>query len=262
MQALIASLEKLGLAKSEALVYIDILQNPVSNGSQITSRINLPKPSVYLALDKLYRKGIINLIPGKSKQYIAQDPVVALEQLRKDYNASIDNTLLEIKNLNYRQSYDEFIHIQGYANFSGQLLSMINNSQKELYLHGNIDLNQFRTELVNALERGVRIINYSFGTKYDYSFLSEDFHDDKLTSKSFRLLMVADYQECLMAEGALNQDYLAIYTRNMFQVGLIAENIHNAIYWLKLYQQNPDFTYPCRMETLAERDIHPSGYMI
>lgn len=113
MQALIASLEKLGLAKSEALVYIDILQNPVSNGSQITSRINLPKPSVYLALDKLYQKGIINLIPGKSKQYIAQDPVVALEQLRKDYNASIDNTLLEIKNLNYRQSYDEFIHIQG-----------------------------------------------------------------------------------------------------------------------------------------------------
>lgn len=262
MQALIASLEKLGLAKSEALVYIDILQNPVSNGSQITSRISLPKPSVYLALDKLYQRGIINLIPGKSKQYIAQDPVVALEQLRKDYNASIDNTLLEIKNLNYRQSYDEFIHIQGYANFSGQLLSMINNSQKELYLHGNIDLNQFRTELVNALERGVRIINCSFGTKYDYSFLSENFHDDKLTSKSFRLLMVADYQECLMAEGALNQDYLAIYTRNMFQVGLIAENIHNAIYWLKLYQQNPDFTYPCRMETLAERDIHPSGYMI
>lgn len=151
---------------------------------------------------------------------------------------------------------------RGGANFSGQLLSMINNSQKELYLHGNIDLNQFRTELVNALERGVRIINYSFGSKYDYSFLSENFHDDKLTSKSFRLLMVADYQECLMAEGALNQDYLAIYTRNMFQVGLIAENIHNAIYWLKLYQQNPDFTYPCRMETLAERDIHPSGYMI
>ncbi len=262
MQALIASLEKLGLAKSEALVYIDILQNPVSNGSQITSRISLPKPSVYLALDKLYQKGIINLIPGKSKQYIAQDPVVALEQLRKDYNASIDNTLFEIKNLNYRQSYDEFIHIQGYANFSGQLLSMINNSQKELYLHGNIDLNQFRTELVTALERGVRIINYSFGSKCDYSFLSENFHDDKLTSKSFRLLMVADYQECLMAEGALNQDYLAIYTRNMFQVGLIAENIHNTIYWLKLYQQNPDFTYPCRMETLAERDIHPSGYMI
>ena len=79
MQNLLISLESLGLAKAEALVYSDIVQNPNSNGSQITKRVDLPKPSVYLALDKLYQRGLINLIPGKSKQYQAQSANIALE---------------------------------------------------------------------------------------------------------------------------------------------------------------------------------------
>ena len=90
MQNLLISLESLGLAKAEALVYIDIVQNPNSNGSQISKRVDLPKPSVYLALDKLYQRGLINLIPGKSKQYQAQAVNIALEKLRAEFNSNLD----------------------------------------------------------------------------------------------------------------------------------------------------------------------------
>ena len=65
-----------------------------------------------------------------------------------------------------------------------------------------------------------------------------------------------------MSYGRPDNEYRAIYTRQELQVSLLSENIHNAIYWLKLYREQPNFTYPCRLETLAEQDIHISGYSI
>lgn len=263
MQKLIDSLQSLGLAKAEAIVYIDILQNPHSNGSQITHRVNLPKPSVYLALDKLYQKGIISLIPGKSRQYTAQDPAISLEALRRKFNIDLDNSLEEIRKLRQIEQTADFIHISGYINFNAQLNSIINNCQRELYLHGNVDLNEFRDSLQTAVIRGVRIINYAFGNNHDYPFNNETYFDDtKPASENHRILAVSDYNECLIAHGNENSEFLAIYTKNLLQVSLIAENIHNAIYWFKLYHENPGFTYPCRLGTIAEKDTHPSGYII
>lgn len=263
MQNLLLSLESLGLAKAEALVYIDIIQNPNSNGSQITKRINLPKPSVYLALDKLYQRGLVNLIPGKSKQYLAQDANIALEKLRAEFNSHLDIALHSIQQLQPTTTQDEFIHIHGYENFAAQLKGLFTRTGHELYIHTNVDLNLFAEALRNLLNNGVRIIVYSFGQKYSYDFALEEYYDaTKPLCDAFSFLVVADYRECVMSCGKPDNEYLGIYTRQSLQVSLIAENIHNAIYWLKLFQQHPNFDYPCRLGTLAEADIHLSGYFI
>lgn len=258
-----SNLESLGLAKAEALVYIDILQNQNSNGSQITKRVDLPKPSVYLALDKLYQRGLINLIPSKSKQYIAQDPLIALEKLRQEFNAGLDITLQQIQQLQHTRIQEDFIHILGYDNFCAQLKAIFGRVRREIYIQTNMDLNLFASELNELIQNDVRIIVYSFGKKFDYDFALEEYYDsEKPLSDSFRMIVVADYAESLMSCGKPNQDYLAIYTKQQLQISLLSENIHNAIYWLKLYREQPNFTYPCRLETLAEKDIHLSGYSI
>lgn len=263
MQNLLISLESLGLAKAEALVYSDILQNPNSNGSQITKRIDLPKPSVYLALDKLYQRGLINLIPGKSKQYQAQAANIALEKLRAEFNSNLDRALTAIQKLQQRKPQEEFIHIRGYDNFVAQFKAMLANTKQELYIQSNADLNQFAPEFERLAQAGVKIIIYSFGAKYAYNFACEEYYDAaKPCTNVYRLISVADYQESIMSYGRPDSEYLAIYTRQELQVSLLSENIHNAIYWLKLYREQPDFTYPCRLETLAEQDIHISGYSI
>lgn len=263
MSSLISSLESLGLNKSEALVYIDILKNPDTNGSQITRRIDLPKPSVYLAVDKLYQRGLINLIPGKSKQYRAQDPTIALEKLRSEFNSQLDNALHEIGQLQIAAPTSEFVHITGYSNFTAQLTEMLARAEKELYIHTNVDLNLFADVLNNLIKRNIRVVVYSFGEKFSYNFKLEEYYDpNKPLCDAFSFMVVADYRECIMSCGKPDNDYLGIYTRQQLQVQLIAENIHNAIYWLKLYQQQPDFDYPCRLETIAETDIYPSGYSI
>ena len=261
MHNLKLSLENLGLAKAEVLVYIDILQNANANGSQISKRVDLPKPSVYLALDKLYQRGLINLIPGKTKQYQAQEVLVALEKLRTEYNANLDNALAQIQQIQQTSVQEEFMHIVGYANFNAQLKAIFARTERELYLQTNMNLNLFASELSNLLDKGVRIIVYSFGIKFNYPFALEEYHDvAKPISAGFRMLAVADYAECLMSCGKPDADYLAIYTQQKLQVSLLAENIHNSIYWLKLYREQPSFSYPCRLATLAEQEIHLSGY--
>jgi HTH-type transcriptional regulator, sugar sensing transcriptional regulator len=263
MQDLKLSLENLGLAKAEVFVYLDILQNANANGSQISKRVDLPKPSVYLALDKLYQRGLINLIPGKTKQYQAQDVIVALEKLRAEYNANLDNALAQIQQIQQVNVQEEFIHILGYSNFSAQLKAIFTRTERELYLQTNMDLNLFALELSYLVQKGVRVIVYSFGVKFNYPFAIEEYYDTaKPILAGFRMLAVADYVECLMSCGRPDSEYLAIYTKQKLQVSLLAENIHNSIYWLKLYREQPNFCDQCRLATLAEEEIHLSGYSL
>ena len=258
---LIDTLENLGLAKAEAVVYIDLLLNPNSNGSQIAHRVNLPKPSVYLALDKLYQRGLTNLIPGKSKQYLAQEPSMVFRQLQEQFNQHIQSALVQLEEIKPKAVQNEFIHIKGFKSFIARLKQMLDEAQIELYLQTNVDLNLFTRQIQELLSRGVRVIVYSFGRKHDYSFAIEEYHDmHKAESNSFRMIIVSDYRECLMSCGTPDESYLAIYTRQQLQISLLAENIHNAIYWHKLYAEKKHLDFDCRLNTLAEKAQQQSGY--
>ena len=64
----IEELQKFGLTKIEAQVYYELLKFPNSNGSQISKRIETPRTSVYMALEKLYSTGFIHMIPGLNER--------------------------------------------------------------------------------------------------------------------------------------------------------------------------------------------------
>lgn len=260
---LINLLESVGLARAEALVYMELLLNPNTNGSQIAKTIDLPKPSIYLALDKLYQRGLINLIPGKSKQYRAQTPSIAFKQLKEQFNKTITHTLAKLEQLKPQPIQNEFIHIKGFYNFIAQLFAMFNNAQKEIYLQTNVDLNLFTEQITPLLEKGVRIIVTSFGKKYTYPFTIEEYHDaHKTAGDSFRVIAVVDCNECIMSCGTPDDNYLSIYTQQKLQVNILAENIHNDIYWHKLFKQKTNLEFDCKINTIMENTVQDSGYKL
>lgn len=260
---LINLLENVGLARAEAVVYVELLTNPDSNGSQIAKKINLPKPSIYLALDKLYQRGLINLIPGKSKQYRAQDPVIAFKQLKQQFNQTISHTLDKLEQIKPQVMQNEFLHIKGFSNFIAQLNSMFSNATQEIYLQTNVDLNLFAVQIEDVLAKGVRIITTSFGNQYHYPFKIEEYHDQhKTAGDSFRMIVVVDCKECIMSCGIPDENYLAIYTRQQLQVNILAENIHNDIYWHKLFKQKSNLSFDCKINTIMENMIQESGYKL
>ena len=59
--------------------------NPDSNGSQISKKIETPRTSVYMALEKLYSLGFIYLIPSlnERKNYMAADPDKLVMKLKR-----------------------------------------------------------------------------------------------------------------------------------------------------------------------------------
>ena len=81
IENIIKHLEILNFSRIEAQVYVTLVKHSKLNGSQIAKILNLSRSSVYSALNSLYNKGIVFLLPGESNVYKAQDPDILLETL-------------------------------------------------------------------------------------------------------------------------------------------------------------------------------------
>jgi len=256
-------LEKVNFSKGESIVYLDLLKNGASNGSQIASRVELPKPSVYLALEKLYSQGSILSIQGKTRSFVAEHPTVVLEKLESRFLSSLKSAKEALEKINRVESKEEFFHILGYDSFCSKIRQMISSSSREIYMNTNIDLTLFEKELQEFTHRGGRVIVYSFGKEYEYTFSCENHFDAELTIEgTARMICVCDYKECIMSCGKPSADYMGIYTKQMLQVTILSENIHNDIYKIKLKKANHYFVDEVRLHTLAEGTRHQSGYKL
>lgn len=75
MDNLIQMLGSAGLSEKEAKVYIALLQLGRASSYSISSRSGLKKPTTYVILDELIKKGLVTKIPrAKKQQYIAMPP--------------------------------------------------------------------------------------------------------------------------------------------------------------------------------------------
>ena len=72
---MIAILQKLGLSEKEAKVYLAILELGRATAGKIIQKSRLPRPTVYLILNSLAEKGIIESSQkGKIMQFVAKPP--------------------------------------------------------------------------------------------------------------------------------------------------------------------------------------------
>ena len=75
MDNLIQNLGSAGLTEKEAKVYIALLQLGKASAYGISSRSGLKKPTTYVVLDELIKKGLVTKIPRvKKQQYVAKSP--------------------------------------------------------------------------------------------------------------------------------------------------------------------------------------------
>ncbi len=75
MDNLIQMLGSAGLSEKEAKVYIALLQLGRASSYSISSRSGLKKPTTYVILDELIKKGLVTKIPrAKKQQYVAMPP--------------------------------------------------------------------------------------------------------------------------------------------------------------------------------------------
>lgn len=237
MEEILEKLVDLGLTKIEAMVYVTLLKNGKNSGYKIAKELNLYRSTVYQAIDSLYQKGYIYLIETQNKEYEAKDPNIFLKELQTKMENNIVSLKGELNSIRTPLKKDYFVNIVGIDNILSKVKSMIDNSQKEIYLNTDFDIRLIQDNLYEATRRGVRVIIFSFGKIHniDESLVEMYIRDEskKEEINSQRIMITVDLEETLVASQS-NSEVTAIFTNNSTFNLIVAEHIHSDIYISKL----------------------------
>lgn len=256
---IIQQFQLLGFSDNEARVYIDLLKRPNQNGSQIAKELDITRPSAYLALDKLYRKGAIYLVSGDSKDYVAKDPKTLFSELKEKISEAADQLMDDLTLLSPEKKQDFYFNIEGKENILQKARFLISEATKELYIDTNYKLSIFQDELTEAIDRGVRVIAFSFHDIMDVDLPIESYHKESPLIPSDSpgeesITLVKDYETALIAGSRHDENFVGTFSSNYLFVKMISQHIHFDIYLTQFEQKfNLNWSEVHYLNTLREK---------
>ena len=236
MSELVTKLMDFGFTKTDALVYINLLKNGHASGYKIAKEISLSRSSVYSSIDNLYKNGYIFMSDGDTKEYEAKSPELIFSQIEKKTVDNIQILKTELSKMMLKEEKEFVYNVSGFDNLIQKAKEMINQAHLEIYLNTDFQLSLFEKELCNAVERGVRIICFSFN-RIDIPHEKIELYTRSEAKESqypsHRFMCVVDMKLSLMFSH--REETLGLYANNRLMVKMIAEHIHSDIY-LKEYE--------------------------
>lgn len=239
---IIEKFKLLGFSDNEAKVYIELLKHPNQNGSQIAKELNITRPSAYLALDKLYKKGAVYLVSGNSKDYVAKQPNSLLKDMQTQVNNAAKELMDDLEHLNEETKQDIYFNIEGEENIVQKAKEMIKSARKEIYINTNYPLSTFKRALSSALRRDVRIIVFSFYPINDVDLPIELYQkstekNPKREEEKKSITIVSDYETALIAGSEQNENFIGTFSQNQLFVKMISQYIHFDIYLMQFEEK-------------------------
>lgn len=259
MDNLVTKLEKLNFTKTESKVYLSLLKHGDISGYQIGKELGLSRSSVYSALDTLYGKGAITLLPGDAKVYSPRNPKNLIENIKKDFNNSVDELMDDLKNIEMKEANEGYKNIKGKKNIVSKMNEMIKKSTKEIYMNTDFDVELFIEDIHEAVKRGVRVVIFSFSA-LDFRGIPLEFYSHGISicecGANTRLMLVVDYEEVLIASKGMDEDYIGTVSFSKLLVQITSEHIHHDIYLMKLKEKYGKdlFDEKILLNTLMERE--------
>jgi len=257
---LISNFKKVGLSANEAKAYISLIKESPVTGYQLARNCGIVRSMIYEILGKLVDKGGVTVIKSKPDLYSPFPPDEFLSRLEREYEESAEYIKKELSKGFDDHFGDYFFNIQGRDNMVGKAIEMVNSAKKEIFISlGNADfLVDIRKDLVDAEQRGVRIVIFTFkkipapiGEVYSYGVavekVKEIFHSD-------RIILSVDQQQILIGQSSHDiSDTKTIWTRNELLTSLVIEHIKHDIYLLRLRKMvgNDEFAKVLEKDDLA-----------
>ncbi|MFC0180919.1 TrmB family transcriptional regulator [Thorsellia kenyensis] len=264
LDEIINKLTQFGFSKTDAMVYIAFLKLGKCSGYKIAKEIGLSRSSVYSSIDSLFAHQYIHLSDSQTKEYTAKPPNQLFEELEKQ---TLENCALlkkELHKLFSEEESKEFIfNLTGYDAWLKKAKDSFAMAQNEIYLNTDFNLDIFKTEIEEALNRGVRIIIFSFHKLMNIHPAIESYsrlNEEETLFPSRRFMMVVDMKNSIIFSNS-NNHCQGVYTNNELMLKIAAEHIHSDIY-LSKYQHlsQKDITDNILIKTLHERVNNLSIY--
>lgn len=237
---IVQRLTRFGLSKTDALVYLEVVKQGRTNGYQIAKSLGMTRSTIYSSIDNLYLNGYLYMISGTVKEYEAKSPNVTLSQLQEKTIEDIAILKKELTALARPEEKPFFFNLSGHDSLILKIKELINESESELYLNTDFDLSGFQKELIAAVDRGVRIICFSFNRMQSPVAGIEFFYRTEVLEVDFpstRLMLVSDTRKTLVFSNLTQPQ--GIYTNEKILVKIISEHIHSDIYLSGLLGDSP-----------------------
>lgn len=136
MNALIESLQQLGLTSYEAKVLIALTQYGSATAADIHALSGIPRSAVYGVITKLRDKGIIETQNTKPMRYKSIDPDKVIDVLKEDYEKAVrysQEHLEEIYHAVSGQAEEDAVwNISGVKNVNDKIIQMLESAREEI----------------------------------------------------------------------------------------------------------------------------------
>jgi len=148
-------LRELGLTKNESKVYQTLLEHGKLGSGELSKFSRVPYSRIYDCLESLEQKGIVRIVPEKTKKFVLSNPRELLEIVkeREGNLRKVKKKINEMKKL--YDSKDENPVIVGYGkNSFYKIVNEMKSSKK-----GSCSLkwtSEFRPEFVRKVEEGLK----------------------------------------------------------------------------------------------------------
>lgn len=236
MKELIEQLIQLGFTRTEASVYIILVKHGRLSGYKTAKLLGLSRSTIYSALDSLYARGCIYLIPGEAKEYEPKNPGQMIEELKQAFVSNADQLKDTLKHMEEDSTDKHFFNIKGVDNIITKAKELLLLAQKEVYMNTDFELIEFEKEFNQLKKRGVRIIVFTFSNQEHSSLPLEVYSQASLgfSEKTTRLMLVVDFEKTLLAGYEEDGNYIGTFSDNKLLAHVASEHIHHDIYLLKL----------------------------
>lgn len=149
------SLEYLGLDQKEAKVYLALLQLGSASVPKISIKANVKRPTTYLILEELRKKGLVTLIPKPNKTiYTAQSPQQLIEEQREREEIIQEKMPELLAMYNSQKEKPKISFYEGEENIVKLYEEIF--KEKEVDIYGSI--NSLSPEAEKQLEKNLHLI--------------------------------------------------------------------------------------------------------
>lgn len=241
---IIDKLTTIGFNKYEAKVYLTLLENQEITAYEISKRSGVPQSKIYETVRSLVNKGISSMNGFEPIKYSALPLDEFLNNYKNSTESTIDYLKENIKNINDVHTSDYMWHFNDIDSIKNKIASMINNSNKSIYLSmWNEEYDGFYEDLLKAGKRNVDIVSVLYGTVKNeigkiYHHEMHGMKEDAAVNGRW-ICLVTDYSECLFAIIKGN-DSSCVWTQNKSFMLVTECFITHDIFLAEIYSKHRD----------------------
>lgn len=258
MDNLLVCLEGLGFVPLEIKIYLALLDHGAMSPYQIAKKIDISRPSIYNALEHMVTKGMVEVIPTDTVMYVAEQPEVLLGKVENNYVRNLKDAKEGLNQYLETRYEEKCANIEGFEIIIEKAKYILREAKEEVFINTDVELEVMKEEIQQAIDRGVRVIVFSFVEMPITCKNMEVYSHNRKRAKdntNTRFMIVADESIVLVADAKKGRNnWSGTVTNNKLMRNIVMEHIHNDIYMLKLKAMyGNEFYEKIRINTKKEK---------